>query len=80
LRNIKDLASMNKMTHPNQIHGKSISGFGSRFERLEAAARVEKSLQAQLGAKLRKVFPPPNGDNTPDPIKHLLQEIKDKFE
>lgn len=71
---------MNKMTTTKGMRVKLLSSFDSRFERLETAGGLEKSLQGQIGAKLRKVFPPLSAETTPDSFKSLLQEIEDKLE
>jgi hypothetical protein len=69
---------MNKMTNTKGLS--LLSSFDSRFETLETAGRLEKSLHAQIGVKLRKVFPPPSADTAPDSFKLLLQKIEDNLE
>jgi hypothetical protein len=71
---------MNKMTNTKGMHVTLLSSFDSRFERLETAERLEKSLQGQIGTKLRKVFLPPSSESMPDSFKNLLEEIADKLE
>lgn len=74
----KDPTSMNKMTKTTGLRVRLLSSFDSRFETLESAAELDKSLRAQLGGKLRKVFPLPSPDSTPDSVKRLLRELEDK--
>lgn len=75
----KDATSMNKMTKTTGLRVRLLSSFDSRFETLEVACGLDKSLQAQLGGKLRKVFSPPSAESTPDSVKCLLQALEDKF-
>jgi len=76
----EDATSMNKMTKTTGLRVRLLSSFDSRFETLEATAELDKSLQAQLGGKLRKVFSLPNAESIPDSVTRLLREIEEKID
>jgi hypothetical protein len=76
----EDSTSMNKMTKPPELRMRLLSRYDSRFETLESAATLDKSLKAQLGGKLRKVFSPPSPDSMPDSVTRLLREIEEKID
>jgi hypothetical protein len=75
----QDAAPMNQMTKITGLRVKLVSSFDSRFETLESVGGFDKSLQAQLGGKLRKVFSPPSPETTPDSVVRLLQQLEDKI-
>ncbi len=76
----ENTTSMNKMTKTTGLRARLVSSFDSRFETLETAVGPSKSLEAQLGGKLRAVFSVPSPDSTPDNVKRLLRKLEDKCE
>jgi hypothetical protein len=71
---------MNKMTKTPGLRVRLLSSFGSRFETLESGMEHDKSLQAQLRGKLRRVFAPPSPDSTPDAVRRVLRVLEDKID
>lgn len=68
---------MNNMAKIPGLRARLLSSFDTRFETLEIAGGRDKSLQAQLGGRLRKVFAPPTPESTPEAVKLLLQKLEE---
>jgi hypothetical protein len=69
---------MNKMTRTTGLCVKLVSAPICEFETIETSATYGKSMQGQLGSRLRKVFTLPGPDSTPASVERLLRELDKK--
>jgi hypothetical protein len=71
---------MNANPNAHGFFDGSFSRLESRFEKVDTGTFAERSVQAQFGRSLRKLYPLPPVHSEPNEVHILLQKIQAKLE